>query len=61
MVKENLKESRRGETNEIRKRFSISNNVKIKERQRKEECLQMVTGLGFKKLRGKRKRSVLAH
>jgi len=61
MVKEKLQESRRGETNEIRKRFSISSNFFKKGRQRKEECLQMVMGLGFKKLRGKRKKSVLAH
>jgi hypothetical protein len=61
MVKESFKESRRGETNKIGERLSIGDNANKKERQRKEECLQMVMGLWFKKLRGKRKRSVLVH
>jgi hypothetical protein len=61
MVKERFKESRKGETNKIGEGLFIGDNANKKERQRKEECLQMVMGLWFKKLRGKRKRSVLAH
>jgi hypothetical protein len=55
MVKESFKESKRGETNEIGERSSIGGDVKKKERQRKEG-LQMGMGLGFKKLRGTRKK-----